>query len=106
MTAFVGWQELVLVPAALALAGLLAGIALLIIGLVQRRRGLWIGGLTALIISILLLVSMAGFALLVFARVSRPAPAVTPRPPVTTSPASISGAWAEDAAGTAKPACR
>ncbi|KPK83674.1 MAG: hypothetical protein AMJ81_07640 [Phycisphaerae bacterium SM23_33] len=39
------------------------GIILLILGLVRRRRGMWIGGLVTLIVSLVLLV-LAGMGLL------------------------------------------
>jgi hypothetical protein len=99
MTGMIGWAELMVVAAIPALIGGEVGVVLLVIGLVKRRKGLWVGGLATLIISVLLLVSMAGFALLVFAGSGRRIPAAAPSPPATTSPAPVGRGWMGGAAG-------
>ena len=51
------------VAGGLILAGLISGICLLIIGLARKRRGLWIGGLVTLVVS-LAVGALAGLGLL------------------------------------------
>jgi hypothetical protein len=49
---------------AVLLAAFISGLALLIVGLVKKRRGVWIGGLVTFLISLGLL-AMIGIGLLV-----------------------------------------
>ena len=55
---------LVAAAAALLLAGLITGLVLLIIGLVRRRRGVWIGGLVTLLVALGLMSGVGVLALL------------------------------------------
>ena len=55
MHAFSIFGLLMLLAGAVVLVGFVSGLVLLIVGIIQKRRGLWIGGLVAFIISLALL---------------------------------------------------
>jgi len=80
---WMGWQELlVLTP---VFGGLVAGVVLLIVGLAQGRRGLWVAGLVVvLVVLLIVLVVVAG--MVVWLRAGRSAARVPPAPPPASAP--------------------
>jgi len=60
---------LALLPGAVAFAGLVTGLVLLIIGLAKHRRGLWVAGLICMIICLLILLAVAALAAVLYFRV-------------------------------------
>ena len=60
----VGWQELFLLVSCSTVIPFIAGLVLLIVGLTQRKRGLWIGGLIVMLAPLALVLLTAAVLLL------------------------------------------
>ena len=64
----VGWQELAVIFSCFMTIPFIAGLVMLILGLTQQKRGIWIAGLVLLLLPLLLL--LIGALLLIVARLA------------------------------------